>query len=170
MPVALPPAGAKDVRDWLTHEGRGGATWPARGAELAAALLAAAEPVGPPAGGPAAPPAPPVPAYRPFPVEALPPVLREFVEEVAASVPCDPAFAALPALAAAGAAVGGALVVSPKRGFAEPPILWLCTVGDSGTGKSPAAKPAADLVFRIDSRLKAEYQAAYAKYKADLKA
>ena len=118
---------------------------------------------------PPAPP-PPVPAYRPFPVHALPPVLREFVVEVAHSVDCDPAFAALPALVVAGAAVGSALVVRPKRGYEQPPLLWLCTVGDSGTGKSPALKPAADRAFCIDRMLKEAFQAALRKYKADLEA
>jgi hypothetical protein len=106
---------------------------------------------------------PPVPDYRPFPVHALPPVVREFVQEVAESVGCDPAFAALPALVVAGAAVGAALVVRPKRGYEQPPLLWLCAVGDSGTGKTPAGKPAADRAFAIDRRLKDEYQTAVRK-------
>ncbi|HEX4609909.1 MAG TPA: hypothetical protein VH092_17070 [Urbifossiella sp.] len=42
--LAFPPADAKDVRDWLTAEARGEATWPARGAELADLLTAAAGP------------------------------------------------------------------------------------------------------------------------------
>lgn len=122
-------------------------------------------------GTPPPPPAPPpVPEYRPFPVHALPPVLREFVVEVAHSVDCDPAFAALPALVVAGAAVGSALVVRPKRGYEQPPLLWLCTVGDSGTGKSPALKPAADRAFCIDRLLKEAYLAALRKYAADLEA
>jgi hypothetical protein len=94
-----------------------------------------------------------VPDYRPFPVHALPVVLREFAAEAAAAVGADVAFAALPALTVAGAAVGATVVVSPKRKFREPPALWCCTVGDSGTGKSPCWKPAADLVLGIDARL-----------------
>lgn len=167
--VSFPPAGSKDVRDWLTHPDRGAAGWPDRGAGLAAALVAAAERIDPPA--PPAPPARPrVPEYRPLPVEALPPVMREFASEVAGSVGCDVAFAALPALVVAGAAVGAALVVRPKQGFEEPPLLWLCTVGDSGTGKSPAMRPAARLAFDIDRRLKDVYTAALRKYLADWEA
>ncbi len=120
------------------------------------------EPHDPPA--PDVPPPPPVPAYRPFPVHALPPVLREFVVEVAASVDCDPAFAALPALVVAGAAVGNALIVRAKRKYEQPSLLWLCTVGDSGTGKSPAMSPAADLAFAIDRRLGQEFATARGEY------
>lgn len=111
-----------------------------------------------------------VPEYRPFPIHALPPVLREFVAEAAASVGCDPAFAALPALTVAGAAVGAALVVCPKRKYEQPPLLWLLTVGDSGTGKSPAFKPSADRAFCIDHRLKDEFVTALRKYRTDLEA
>ncbi len=113
---------------------------------------------------------PPVPDYYPFPVHALPPVVREFVQEVAESVGCDPAFAALPALVVAGAAVGAAVVIRPKRGYEQPPLLWLCAVGDSGTGKTPAGKPAADRAFAIDRRLKDEYHTAVRKYHTDLEA
>lgn len=49
---ALPPAGAKDAREWLTSADRGEASCPDRGAELAAALLAAAMPIDPPAADP----------------------------------------------------------------------------------------------------------------------
>ena len=48
--VAYPPAGSKDVRDWLTHPDRGEIPWPARGAELATLLLAGAEAGHTPAG------------------------------------------------------------------------------------------------------------------------
>ena len=45
---ALPPGGAKDVRDWLTADDRGATPWHDRGAELAAHLEAAAAVVDPP--------------------------------------------------------------------------------------------------------------------------
>jgi len=109
-----------------------------------------------------------IPSYRPFPVEALPPVLREFAEQVAASVGCDVAFSALPALTVAGAAVGAAVVAKPKRGWREPPAIWGCAVGDSGTGKSPAMKDTASQAFEIDRELREAYIAAVDKYKQDL--
>lgn len=40
--VAYPPAGAKDLREWLTAPDRGSAPWPDRGAELLAHLTATA--------------------------------------------------------------------------------------------------------------------------------
>lgn len=52
---ALPPDGAKDVRDWLTDPARGTKPWADRGAELAAKLLATAVTISPPDDPPAAP-------------------------------------------------------------------------------------------------------------------
>jgi len=165
---AMPPAEAKDVRDWLISQARGKATWPDRGRELREYLTANAVTVDPPVDSP--PSTSTVPQYQPFPVEALPPALREFVKGAAAAVGCDPAFAALPALTLAGAAAGAAVVVSPKRKFREPPALWCCVVADSGTGKSPALKPFADLAFAIDRRMRATYVAELSRYEGELKA
>lgn len=108
-----------------------------------------------------------VPEYAPFPVAALPPAVREFVAGVAASVDADPAFAALPALTLTGAAVGAAIVISPKRGFREPPALWCCVVADSGTGKSPGLRPAEALADGIDGELRETFATDYSRWKAD---
>ncbi len=104
-------------------------------------------------------------AYRPFPVHCLPPAVKEFVASVAATVGCDPCFAALPALALVGAAVGGALVVRPKRSWNEVPILWAVVVGDSGTAKSPAADPVSAIAHGIEDTLEDEFTRALAQYR-----
>ena len=109
-----------------------------------------------------------VPTYRPFPVHCLPPAVKEFVASVAASVGCDPCFAALPALALVGAAVGGALVARPKRGWNEVPILWAVVVGDSGTAKSPAADPVSAVAHCIEDALEDEYEQAVRKFVEDV--
>lgn len=164
---ALPPADAKDVRGWLTSAAREAAGWADRGRTLVEHLATTAVFVGPPAGTP--PPAPPpaaVPAYRPFPVAALPPAVREFVTETSDAVDCDPAFVALPALTL----VGAALSVRVKRRYEQVAALWCCGVGDSGTGKTPGQQPASDLAFGIDTRLRLAYQAALQQYACDLAA
>jgi hypothetical protein len=168
--LAMPPSEAKDVREWLTSPARDGTKWSERGIELSRLLMSSARRVEPAGGNtpPSPRPAALVPDYRPFPVHALPPVLREFVVGVAESVGCDPAFAALPALTVSGATVGAALVVQAKRGYEQPPLLWLLTVGDSGTGKTPAFKPSEVRAFGIDRGLHDEFKSALRKYKADL--
>jgi hypothetical protein len=84
-------------------------------------------------GGPADPA-----GWRPFPLDALPAPVGAYTAEAAAAVGCDPAFVALPLLAALGAAVGNSRRVQLKRGWSEPPLLWAVIVGESGTLKSPA--------------------------------
>jgi hypothetical protein len=50
---------------------------------------------------PQAPPAPP--AYQPFPLQALPPLLRDYTRAQVEAIGCDAAFVALPCLAVMGA-------------------------------------------------------------------
>jgi hypothetical protein len=76
--------------------------------------------------------------YRAFPTDCLPEPLCSFVAQAAEAVGCDAAFVALPLLAAAGSAIGNMRRIELKRNWTEPPILWTCIVGDSGTLKSPA--------------------------------
>ena len=109
---------------------------------------------------PAAPPPPAVPPYKPFPVAALPAALREYAEGLAASIKCDPCYAALPALSLAAAAVGAAVAVRPKRGFVEPAALWTVVVGASGTAKSPAARPTIEAALDFEQDLRMTFAAA----------
>lgn len=107
-----------------------------------------------------------VPEYRPFPVEVLPPVMREVVGAVARAIGCDPAYPAVPALVVAGAA----LAVSPKKGFLDIPALWGVVVGHSGTAKSPAADPFAAAAHAVEDGLEARYAADLEAYHHDAEA
>src|SRR5262249_37306638 len=79
-------------------------------------------------------------SHRPIRVEVLPSPLDGFVAEGAASLGCDPAYVALPALAAIASAIGNTRALRLKRGWEEPSIIWAVVVGDSGTTKTPAFK------------------------------
>jgi hypothetical protein len=57
----------------------------------------------------------------------------------AASAPQD--YVAGPLLVAASAIIGNARWAQAYPGWAEPPHLWVCSVGDSGGSKSPGADP-----------------------------
>jgi hypothetical protein len=84
--------------------------------------------------------------YRPFPTRVLPEPVRSFVVETAKAIGCDPAFVALPLLAALASAVGNARRLAVKRNWAEPAIVWTAIVGESGTSKSPALEAAVKLI------------------------
>jgi len=58
--------------------------------------------------------------WQPFPVDALPHPLREYVETAAEAIDCDPVFIALPLLSGLASAVGNARVVRLKRKWTEP--------------------------------------------------
>lgn len=116
-------------------------------------------------------------AYQPFPVAALPDVLRRMVTEGAAALGCDPAYIALPLLAVVASAIGNSRRLRLKGSWAEPPVLWCIVVGDSGTMKSPAydlatavLKDRQSRTMREYARAKAEYEDAKEQWTADIKA
>lgn len=90
--------------------------------------------------------------YVPFPVDALPAPLCEFVEAGAKSIGCDPAFIALPLLSAVAAAIGTSRCLHLKNGWTAPAILWSAIVGESGSAKTPAFQ----LVMKPLRRLQVE--------------
>lgn len=87
-------------------------------------------------------PQPVVLRWRPYPTDALPRVLREYVSAVAMAMRVDPACPALAALAAASACVGTTRAVSVKRRWREHACLWAVIVAEQGTGKSPPMREA----------------------------
>jgi hypothetical protein len=105
-----------------------------------------------------------LPAYRPFPVDALPEPICGWARAGAAALGCDPSFTALPALAAVASVIGNTRVILLKRGWTEPAILWTAIVGDSGTLKSPAHEQAVIPLYREQERLLNEYQKEMAEY------
>lgn len=95
-------------------------------------------------------PAPASP-WKPFPLNALPPLLAEFVAEVSASKVVDLSMAAMPLLAALAGAIGGSRRVLIKPDWPEPCILWTAIVAPSGSGKTPAAAPVLEVVRQRDA-------------------
>ncbi|MCK4658239.1 MAG: DUF3987 domain-containing protein [Phycisphaerae bacterium] len=89
-------------------------------------------------------PTPTVATYRPFPVELLPEPIRTFIIHGAEALGCDPAFVALPMLAALASAIGNARRIQLKASWSEPAIIWTAIIGESGTLKSPAFRLATE--------------------------
>jgi hypothetical protein len=111
--------------------------------------------------------------YQPFPVEALPAPLDEFVRQGALALGCDPAYLALPALAVAAGLIGHTRVLRLKRTWRVPCVLWTVVIADSGTLKTPAFRLATDHLFTLQRRLDLEFKralAAYAKAKEEWQA
>jgi hypothetical protein len=155
----LPPGG--DVSDWLAAGGTAG--------EL---LRLAAEAPAYESQTPGAAPGQgnryrPLPPFRPFPVGALPSPLDGFITQTAAALGCDPAYVALPVLAAVFAVIGNTRRVRLKRSWLEPAVGWFAIVGESGTLKSPAQEAALGPLERVEARLAAERREQLQQYQMD---
>lgn len=106
--------------------------------------------------------------YKRFPVECLPDSVARFVTESAGAMMIDPAFVALPALSALGAAVGTAREIELKRGWCEPPVIWSCIIARSGTLKTPAMEKAIAPLAEAEHVAQIANQAAAAQHEADM--
>ncbi len=86
----------------------------------------------------APPPTPlePLSARSPFPLHALPPVMRDFVCGVSRATQTPPDLAANLALAVLSTAASGRLAVCPRPGWVEPAHIWVLVVLPSGDRKS----------------------------------
>lgn len=105
--------------------------------------------------------------WEPFPVGALPEILRGFVNTGAAALGCDPSMIALPALASCGALIGTTRRIELKASWREYSIIWAAVVAPSGTLKSPAQDYAVAYIKRIQERFFAEFAVASERYRAE---
>ncbi|MBN1510743.1 MAG: DUF3987 domain-containing protein [Phycisphaerae bacterium] len=78
--------------------------------------------------------------YRPFPHEALPGGVQEYVAAVAKATSTDPAYAAVAVLVTAAGCIGNRVAVEVRHGWTEPAVLWGACIGRSGTVKSAVLK------------------------------
>lgn len=96
--------------------------------------------------------------YLRFPTDLLPEPLRSFVKESAAAIGCDEAFIALPSLAAVAAAIGNKRQIRLKPQWAEPCVLWVVCVADSGALKSPSLDAAVAPTRRRQAKALHKYE------------
>lgn len=81
-----------------------------------------------------------IPAAPEFPLQVLPPRVREFVLAISESMHTAPDYAATAAISVASAAIGSTARLRMKGKWTEQPCLWIGLVGSSGELKSPSAK------------------------------
>ncbi len=104
-------------------------------------------------------------AYRPFPIEALPSPMREFVQEVGRALFCDTGSLATFALVTLSAAVGTTRRVQLKTTWRPFPILWAAVVANSGDLKTPSLEHATAPIRDRAARLRREHDVAVEEYK-----
>ncbi len=102
--------------------------------------------------------------YVPFPVNSLPMVLRDFVMEGAAAIPCDPAQLALPVLVACSSAIGITRRIVLKKTWKEPATLWGAIILPSGSRKTPSLNLALSPLRELQEKAFARHREAMKEY------
>jgi hypothetical protein len=96
----------------------------------------------------------------------LPKRVQAFITTVADAVGCPVDLVAVPALVAAGAAIGNAVELEVKPGWHERACLWALNIARSGDGKSPAHREAMRPLLNRQDVLFAHYRTALAEWHA----
>jgi len=114
-------------------------------------------------------------AWEPFPIDCLPPVLRDFCLAVAKSTNTDPAYTAAMVLPVVSSATGAHIKLRAKDDWSVPSIIWVLLVADSGSGKTPTFIFALRPLIKMQQELTAqnereekEYKKKKQKYDVDL--
>lgn len=161
----MPAEGSKDVRDWLRAQTDAGLNLTddeprfAAGLRLIAGLETTRFVVEP------ARVKRPL-RFRRFPVDALPPALRPFIDSVALSIGVEPSGVALAVLVTCAACVGNTRRARIKNGHDEPPVLWGLMVGHRGAGKSPIFRLVTKALVEIENELFAQHDLALHAWRA----
>jgi hypothetical protein len=106
-----------------------------------------------------------VPPYVPFPVHTLPEAISRYITISSTAIGCDPAFVALPLLAALASAIGNTRRIRLKQGWCEPAVIWAVIVGLSGSLKSPAIDAALRGLWKLQDKAFKEFSKALAEYR-----
>lgn len=102
-----------------------------------------------------------------LPLDAFGPAWKQWIEGAADAAACPPDYVALPLLASASALIGNARWAQAGSGWCEPPHLWTCVVGDSGSSKSPGADCLLrDVLPEIERRMQGDFPDRLREWKA----
>lgn len=110
-----------------------------------------------------------------LPIDVLPDVMRNYVEDQSALLGSDHSVIGMTALVAAAACITDGIKLQPKRHdptWRESARLWVAVVGDPSTRKSPAIDKAVRHVKRIDHDMvesSAQEQSAYQRQADEIK-
>ena len=106
--------------------------------------------------------------FVPFPVDALPGLLSEFVRQASKSIGCDESLVVNPLMAAISGAIGNARQVELKADWHEPCTLWAMNIAHSGDKKSPPFRRIKSFFNKIEQRSRDDYEVELSAYKAKI--
>lgn len=99
-----------------------------------------------------------------FPLELLPPTLREFVGAQHRATGADPAAIAMAVLTAISGAIHAETFIRVADGWRERSILWTALVGQPSTMKSPIIDKAVKPLSKIDQKHAKQWKAEYSAW------
>jgi hypothetical protein len=103
-----------------------------------------------------------------FPTETLPEVIRRFCEEGATANRVPVEFFTIPALVAAGSAVGTSRRLEVKRGWTFPANVFAAIVAHTGAGKSPAQAAALAPMEKLQAELARQFEQNWRSFEDEL--
>jgi hypothetical protein len=104
-----------------------------------------------------------------FPVEMFGLEWAPWVEATAAGAACPIDYVAAPLLATASALIGNARWAMAWPSWAEPPHLWMGSIGDSGDGKTPGTRSLQDrIVPELERRMIGDFPDQLRMWKANV--
>lgn len=106
--------------------------------------------------------------FKPFPLETLPFIVREYVKHAAKALHCEPTFLAVPALCGLAGIIGNTRVIELKESWQEPAVIWGVLIADSSTLKSPSLDSAMGAGYAIQDRLFKEYEQRFLAWKDEM--
>lgn len=110
-----------------------------------------------------------LPPVRAFPLEALPPTLRPWVQDVTERLQCPPDFVGVPMLVAAASLVARRVGLRPQQQtpWTVRGNLWALIVGLPGRMKSPALTEALAPIDRLEGKAAKAFAARAAQHRAE---
>jgi len=105
--------------------------------------------------------------WKPFPVHALPLIVREYVWAMSESIEIDPAAMALFSLVAIAGSIGNSRVIRLTGTWREPANMFGCLIADPSSRKSVALEFASEPVRKWNRERLADHRVAMTQYEAD---
>jgi hypothetical protein len=100
-----------------------------------------------------------------FPLGVLGSGWEQWIRETAEAAACPVDYVVMPLLSATSVLIGNARWAEATPGWAEPPHLWCCVVGDSGDGKSPGADCILrDVLPELERRMQGDFPDRYREW------
>ena len=103
---------------------------------------------------------------EPFPSWVLPKPVADYTNDAARALSCPPDYLGVPILGVLGTAIGTQRRFEVKAGWVEAALLYVATIGDPGSVKSPAFRKAIEPLERIQKRHRDEYIRSWQNYQS----